>query len=76
MALALTVLVILVIDQQQRKVRGGSCCGNVERGAGFLLLGHSLAAGKEYNEPGTGECFYSTQGRQGMFCSPGRGWNA
>lgn len=46
-ALALTVLVILLIDQQHRKVRGGSCCGDVERGAGFLLLGHSLAAGNE-----------------------------
>lgn len=31
-ALALTVLVILVIDGHQRKVRGGSWSGNVERG--------------------------------------------
>lgn len=31
-ALAVTVLVILVIDRHQRKVRGGSWCGNVERG--------------------------------------------
>lgn len=41
-AVAITVVVILVLDRRQRKVRGGDSCADTARGAGFpptIVLG-------------------------------------